>query len=147
MEGCAAHAPAVAEVDILMDMGLIEIDQLMAIALRAAPQRPEVLDKSHPPHGIGTPQQLAGLLPGEPEPVQGRADALAAQQAIKAVLDERPQALERPAGRWISTCYGRLGGSLLGGADRFAESRRDPRAKGGRPPLRRYSSAAGPCSL
>jgi hypothetical protein len=102
---------------------------------------------SLPPHGIGTPQQLAGLLPGEPEPVQGSADALAAQQAIKAVLNKLHQTLERPAWRGISARYGRLGRSLLGDADRFAESCRDPRAKGGRPPLRRYSSAAGPWSL
>jgi hypothetical protein len=27
MEGCAAHAPAMAGIDILMDMGLIEIDR------------------------------------------------------------------------------------------------------------------------
>jgi hypothetical protein len=93
------------------------------------------------------PEQLAGLLPRESTPVQGTADALAAQQAIKAILNERPQTLERPAWRGISARYGRLGRSLLGGADRFAESRRDPRAKGGRPPLRRYSSAAGPPSL
>jgi hypothetical protein len=79
VEGYAAHAPAVAGIDILMDMSLIEIDQVMAIALRAAPQRAEVLEELPPPHGIGTPQQLASLLPGEPEPVQGTADALAAQ--------------------------------------------------------------------
>ena len=102
MEGCAAHAPAMAGIDILMDMGLINIDQLIAIALRAVSQRTEVLDEPHTPYGIGTPQQFAGLLPGEPEPVQGRADALAAQQAIKAVLHKRRQTLERPAWRWIS---------------------------------------------
>lgn len=79
MEGCAAHAPAVAGIDILMDMSLIDIDQFMAIALRAVPQGAKVLDELHPPRGIGTRQQLAGLLPGESEPVQGRADALAAQ--------------------------------------------------------------------
>ncbi len=120
-----------------MDMGLIEIDQVMAIPLRAVPQHPEVLKEPHPPGGIGTSQQLASLLPGQSEPVQGRADALAAQQAIEAVLHERYETLERPAWRGISACYGRLGCSLLGGAGRFAESRRDPRAKGGRPPLRR----------
>ena len=76
-----------------------------------------------------------------------RAEALAAQQAIKAVLNKLHQTLERPAWRGISARYGRLGRNLLGGADCFAQSRRDPRAKGGRPPLRRYSSAAGPCSL
>src|SRR4051812_12726974 len=103
-----------------MDMSLIEIDQLMGIPLRAVPQHAEVLDEPHPPRGIGTPQQLAGLLPGQFEPVQGRADALAAQQAIEAVLHERHETLERPAWWWISARYGRLGCSLLGGADRFA---------------------------
>src|SRR3954462_12095205 len=112
-----------------MDVGLIAIDQLIAIALCAVPQRAKVLDELHPPRGIGTPQQLAGLLPGQSEPVQGTADALAAQQAIEAVLHERYQTLERPAWRGISARYRRLGRSLLGGADRFAESRRDPRAK------------------
>src|SRR4051794_39774918 len=85
-----------------MDVGLIDIDQLIAIALCAVPQRAKVLDKLHPPRGIGTPQQLAGLLPGQSEPVQGTADALAAQQAIEAVLHERYQTLERPAWRGIS---------------------------------------------
>src|SRR3954465_15520692 len=127
-----------------MDVGLIDIDQLIAIALCAVPQRAKVLDERHPPRGIGTPQQLAGL---QSEPVQGTADALAAQQAIEAVLHEPHKTLERPAWRGISARYRRLGRSLLGGADRFAESRRDPRAKGGRPPLRRYSSAARPPSL
>ena len=131
MEGCAAHTPAVAGLDILMDMGLVEIDQLMAIPLRAVPQHAEVLDEPPAPHRIGTPQQLAGLLPGQFEPVQGTADALAAQQAVEAVLHKRRETLERPAWRGISARYGRLGRSLLGGADRFAESRRDPRAKGG----------------
>src|SRR3954467_2304839 len=60
-----------------MDVGLIDIDQLIAIALCAVPQRAKVLDELHPPRGIGTPQQLAGLLPGQSEPVQGTADALA----------------------------------------------------------------------
>src|ERR1041385_7436078 len=112
-----------------MDMGLIEIDQVMAIALRAVLQHAEVLDEFPPPHGIGTPQQLAGLLPGEPEPVQGTADALAAQQTIKALPHKGDQALERPAWRWISARYRRLDRSLLDGADRVAESGRDPRAK------------------
>ena len=94
MEGCAAHAPAVAEIDILRDMGLIDIDQFMAIPLRAVPQHPEILDELPAPRGIGTPQQLAGFLPGEAEPVPGRADALAAQRAIAAVLYEPRQTLE-----------------------------------------------------
>lgn len=55
MEGYAAHAPAVAGIDILMDMGLIDVDQVMAIALRPVPQRAEVLDERPSPRGIGTP--------------------------------------------------------------------------------------------
>ena len=147
MEGGAAHAPAVAGIHLLMDMGLIEIDQLVPIPLRAVEQRAEVLDEPYPLRGIGTSQQLAGFLPGQFEPVQGRADGLAAQQAIEAVLHERNETLERPAGRRISPGYGRRGRGLLGGADRLVKRRCDPWTKGGRPPLRRYLSAAGPCWL
>src|SRR3954452_12654815 len=113
-----------------MDVGLIDIDQLIAIALCAVPQRAKVLDELHPPRGIGTPQQLAGLLPGQSEPVQGTADALAAQQAIEAVLHDPHKTLERPAWRGISARYRRLGRSPPGGADRFFESR--PRTPGKR---------------
>jgi hypothetical protein len=33
MEGCAAHAPSIAEVGVLMDVGLVEVDQPVPVAL------------------------------------------------------------------------------------------------------------------
>src|SRR5215208_4386196 len=147
MEGCAAHAPAMAGIDILMDMGLIEIDQWVPLPLRTVEQRAQLRDEPRPPRGIGTAQQLAGFLPGQVEPVQGGTDALAAAEAAQAVLHEGGETLECPAGRRISPGYGRGGRGLLGGADRFAEGHFDPWTKGGRPPLRRYISAAGRWSL
>src|SRR4051794_8642416 len=120
-----------------MDVGLIDIDQLIAIALCAVPQRAKVLDELHPPRGISTPQQLAGLLPGQSEPVQGTADALAAQQAIEAVLHEPHQTLERPAWRGISARYRRARRSPLGGGGRlFARRPGPPGKRGGGPPRR-----------
>lgn len=43
--------------------------------------------------------------------------------------------------------YRWAGGLLLRGAGFLAEGCLDAGAKGGRPPVRRYSSASGPCSL
>src|SRR3954447_20135486 len=65
MEALAAFAPAVAEVDILMDMGLIEIDQVMALIARAIQQRADLGNKSLPLVGIGASEQLASFLPGQ----------------------------------------------------------------------------------
>ena len=147
MEGRAAHAPAIAGIDVLMDMGLIEIDQVVPIPLRAVEQRAQFLDEPRPPRGIGTSQQLTGFLPGQFEPVQGGADALAAVEAVEAVLHERDETLERPPWWRVSPGYGRCGRGSLGGADRLVEGCFDAWTKGGRPPLRRYISAAGPCWL
>src|SRR4051812_50174406 len=113
-----------------MDVGLIDIDQLIAIALCAVPQRAKVLDELHPPRGIGTPQQLAGLLPGQSEPVQGTADALAAQQAIEAVLHERHKTLERPAWRGIKGRLWRRWPHPVGRRGPLAPGRPDARGKG-----------------
>ena len=38
MEPLAALAPSMAEIDILMDMGLVQVDQPVAVALRAVQQ-------------------------------------------------------------------------------------------------------------
>src|SRR5215213_3333375 len=70
MEGRAAHAPAIAGIDVLVDMGLVEIDQVVPIPLRGVEQRAEVLDEPRPPCGIGTSQQLASFLPGQVEPAR-----------------------------------------------------------------------------
>ena len=63
MEALAALTPAVAEVDILVDMCLIEIDQVVALIACAVQQRADRGDESPPLARIGTAQQLAGLLP------------------------------------------------------------------------------------
>src|SRR3954453_16104963 len=49
-----------------MDVGLIDIDQLIAIALCAVPQRAKVLDELHPPRGIGTPNSLRAFFQENP---------------------------------------------------------------------------------
>ena len=63
MEALAALAPAMAEVDILVDVRLIEIDQVMALIACAVQQRADLGHESLPLVRLGTAQQLAGLLP------------------------------------------------------------------------------------
>src|SRR4051794_2422826 len=65
MEALAAFAPTVAEVDILVDVRLIEIDQVMALIARAIQQRADLGNKSLPLVGIGASEQLASFLPGQ----------------------------------------------------------------------------------
>src|SRR5215213_9330630 len=81
VEALAAHAPSIAEVGVLMDMGLVEVDQLMPVALSGGQHRAQPRDEGLPPRGIGTAEQLLGLLPRQAEPVQGGADTLAAARA------------------------------------------------------------------
>jgi hypothetical protein len=61
VEALAALAPA--EVDILVDMCLIEIDQVMALIACAVQQRADLGDEGLPLARLGTAQQLASLLP------------------------------------------------------------------------------------
>ena len=155
MEPLAALAPAMAEVDILVDVRLIEVDQLVPVMLGAVQQGAELFDEGVPPFGVGAAKQharklargLPGLLPRQAQPVQGRADGFTAAQAAKPRLHEADQPLQRPAGFRVGAGDGWAGRVLLGCADLCAEGGCDVRAKGGRPPVRRYSSASGPCSL
>ena len=135
------------EVDILVNVGLIPIDQLVSVTLSAVQQGAELFNESCPPFGVGTTQQLFGFLPRQVQPVQGRADGFAAAQAAEPRLHEADQPLQRPAGFRVGTGDGRRGCFLLGCPNFCAECGCDVRAKGGRPPVRRYSSALGPCSL
>ena len=146
MEALAAHAPAVAEIDVLVDVSLVEVDQVVPIALGAVQQGAQLADDGVPPLGIGAAEQLLRLLPRQVQPVQGSADGLAAAQASEPRLHEADQPLQRPARSRIGPGYGRRGCVLPGSADFRVESRRDVWTKGGRPPVRRYSSASGPCS-
>ena len=151
MEALAALTPAIAKVDILVDMRLVEIDQVMTIPLCLGQQRTELRNKGLPALGIrprsglmpcqavsrlGTPQQLPGLLPRQLKAVQGGADRLAAVEAGEALLHQSDQAAKRPAWLRISPGYGWAGRFLAGRTDCFAERGLDVWAKGGRPPLR-----------
>ncbi len=147
MEALAALAPTVAEIDILVDVGLVEVHQMVPIPLGAVQQGADLFDEGVPPLGIGAAQQLLGLLPRQAQPVQGSADGFTAAQAAEPRLHEANQPLQRPAGFRVGAGHGRRGCFLLGCADLCAERGCDVRAKGGRPPVRRYSSASGPCSL
>lgn len=147
MEPLATLAPAIAEIDILVDMGLVEVNQLVVVALGGVQKWMQVCEERFPPRGIGTAEQLLGFLPRQLEPVQGGADALAATAPAKPVPHEPRQAPQGPAWLRISPGYGWAGGLLLRGADGLTKGRGDLRAKGGRPPVRRYPSASGPWSL
>ena len=136
-----------AEVDILVDVGLIEVDQLVLVTLGAVQQGAELFDKGCPPSGVGATQQLLGLFPRQAQPVQSNADGFAAARQAKPRLHETDQPLQRPAGLRVGAGDGWAGCFPLGGADLCAEGCCDVQAKGGRPPVRRYSSASGPCSL
>ena len=147
MEPLAALAPAMAEADILVDVRLIEVDQLMPVMLGTIQQGAELFDEGVPPFGVGAAKQLLGLLSRQAQPMQGSADGFTAAQAAKPRLHEADQPLQRPAGFRVGAGDGWAGRVPLGCADLCAEGGCDVRAKGGRPPVRRYSSASGPCSL
>lgn len=117
-------------------MRLVEIDQVMTIPLCLSQQRTELRDKGLPPLGIGTAQQLPGLLPRQLKAMRGGADGLTAVEAGKALLHQSDQAAKRPAWLRINPAYGWAGRFLAGCTDGFAECGLDVWAKGGRPPLR-----------
>src|SRR4051794_17573790 len=147
MEALAAYPPSIAEVGVLVDVGLVEIDQVMPVALGGGQQRAHPRDEGLPPRGIGTAEQLLGFLPRQAEPVQGGADGLAAVPAGEPRPHEADQSPKRPARLGIGASYGWPGRVSLGGADFRTERGLDLWAKGGRPPVRRYGTASGPPSL
>src|SRR4051812_49603651 len=102
MEPLATLSPAVTEFDILVDMRLVEIDQVMTIPLCLGQQRTELHDKGLPPLGLGTPQQLSGLLPRQFKAVQGGADGLTAVEAGQKLFYPNHPAPQSPARRRVS---------------------------------------------
>jgi hypothetical protein len=68
--------------------------------------------------------------------MQGGADRLAAAGPAELLTDPADQTAQGPARRWIGAGYRRGCGGALGGTDRLAKAGFDPRAKGGRPPVR-----------
>jgi len=129
-------APAVAEIDILVDVGLMQIDQPVLITLSTGQQGAHLLDDGLPPFAIGATKELLGFLPRQVKPVQGSTDGLTAAEAAKPRPHKRNQALEGPARLRVSAHYGWYGGSALRGADCFTERGLDLWAKRGRPPVR-----------
>src|SRR3954471_3156217 len=136
-EAPAALRPAVAEVGILVDVRFVQVDQEMAVALGTGQQILGPLDKDLPALRIGPAEQLFGLLPRQPQAMQGGADRLAAAGPAELLTDPANQTAQGPARRWIGSGYRRGCGGALGGTDRLAKAGFDPRAKGGRPPVRR----------
>src|SRR5215207_8728718 len=76
--GLAALGPAIAEIRVLVDVGLVEKDHEMPIALGAIQHALELLDEGLPSLRAGPAQQLLGFLPRQLAAVQGRTDRLAA---------------------------------------------------------------------
>src|SRR3712207_9418300 len=72
-DALAACRPAMAEIGILMNVRLIEVDQPMPVVLGTGQQILHPPDKGLPPLRISSAQQLAGLLPRQTEAVQGPA--------------------------------------------------------------------------
>ena len=120
---------------------------MVAVTLGTVQQGAQLLDEGCPPSGTGTAKQLPGLLPRQAKPVQGGADGFAAARLAEPRPHNVNQPLERPARLRVGPGYGWAGSLLLRGTDVLAKGGLDAGAKGGRPPVRRYSSAPGPCSL
>ena len=145
-EAPAAFRPAMAKPGLLMDVRLVQVDQQMPVVLGIHQQLPELGDKSLPPLRVGPAEQLLGLLPRQPQAMQGGAERLTAAGATELRLHPADQAPQGPAWRRVGSTasdaarlgpgYGRGRRGALGGADRRAKRGRDLGAKGGRPPVR-----------
>jgi hypothetical protein len=133
----AALGPAVTEVGILVDVGLIQVDQQVPVAARTGEHVLELLDERLPPHRVGPAEQLLGLLPAQVQTMQRGADGLPAVGAAEPLAHPADQALEGPAGGRLGAGYGRGSGDALGSANDLAKASLDAGTKGGRPPVRR----------
>ena len=136
MEALTALAPAMAEVDVLVDVRLVQVDQVAPVPLGGGQQGPHPVHEHFALLAASAAQQLAGLFPRQAQPVQGGADGFAAAQATEAIPHKPDQALQRPSRRRVSPGYGWAARPLLRGADFLAKGCVDARAKGGRPPVR-----------
>src|SRR5215213_95955 len=61
----APLGPAIAEISILVDVRLIDVDQQVLVALGAGQNILELLDERLSPLRVGPAQQLLGFLPGQ----------------------------------------------------------------------------------
>src|SRR5215218_5533303 len=99
MEALATLTPAITKIDVLVDVRLVQIDQVVPVALGLIEQRTQLLDEHIALLRIGAAEQLFGFLPGQVEPPQGRTDGLTAAEAAKPLMHQPHQAFERPA--WL----------------------------------------------
>src|SRR4051812_21247388 len=144
-EPLPALGPAVAEIRVLVDVCLIQIDQQMSVALGAIQHALELLDERLSPLRVSPAEQLLGFLPRQRAAVQGRPDRLATAPQPEPLADPADQAAQRPARRGWGPGWGGRRGGARGGAARLAEFGFALGAKKGRrPPVRRNASAAGP---
>src|SRR3712207_5387205 len=114
-EAPAALGPAVAEVGSLMDVRFIKVDQDIVLALGTGEQTAALLDKGLSALRVGPAEQLAGLLPGQLQAMEGDADRLAAAGPAEPLAHPADQAAQGPAWRRIGPGYGRGGRGVLGG--------------------------------
>src|SRR3954453_15332021 len=73
-EAPPALRPAIAEIGILVNVRFVQVDQQMAVALGTGEEILDLLDM--PALRISPAEQLLGLLPGQPQAMQGGADRL-----------------------------------------------------------------------
>ncbi len=128
-EAPATLRPAVAEVGILVDVGFVQVDQPMAVALGTGEETLDLFDKGLPALRVGPAEQLFGLLPRQSQAMQGSADRLPAAGPAEPLAHPAGQTAQGPARRWIGSGYRRRYGGALGGTDCLAEAALDLRAK------------------
>ena len=118
----AALGPAVAEVGVLVDVRLVQVDQEVPVVPGVGQHVPELLNDRLPPRRVGAAEQLLGLLPAQARAAQGGTDRLAAAGPAEPLAHPGDQPLEGPAWRRPGTGCGRGGGGALGGANDLAEA-------------------------
>ncbi len=90
-----------------MDVGLVQVDQPMAVVLGTGQEILDLLDKGLPALRVGPAGQLPGLLPRYSQAMQGGADRLAAAGPAEPLAHPADQTAQGRARRWISSGYGR----------------------------------------
>ena len=137
-EPLLALRPALAKTSLFVHMRLVHRDQEVPVALRPGQHRLELLDKGLPLVRISPAEELPGFLPGQLQPVQDRAEGLAAARDREALTHPANQAAQGPARRRVGTGLGPGYGRALGGAEACAEFGFVVGTKRGRrPPVRR----------
>ena len=90
-----------------MDVRFVQVDQQMAVVLGTGEETLDLLDKGLPALRVGPAEQLFGLLPRQPQAMQGGADRLAAAGSAEPLAHPADQTAQGPARRWIGSGYRR----------------------------------------